>query len=368
MKAELKLESVLQFLGIEGHLIIAGPCSAESEEQVMQSCEQISKSGRVHMLRAGIWKPRTRPNAFEGIGEEGLKWLVQAGKRTGLKVTTEVANARHVEQALNQGIDVLWIGARTTVNPFSVQEVADALKGVDIPVMVKNPINPDLALWIGALERINKAGITKLAAIHRGFASTEPTPFRNAPLWHFPIKLKTLVPSIEIICDPSHIAGDREIIPLISQKAIDLNMDGLMIESHMNPKIALSDVNQQLKPSALNEVLRSLVFRRPETQDPVFNNKLDELRSQIDTIDEDLIHQFANRMKIASEIGKYKKENEVTVLQVSRWNDIIKDRINTGISMGLSENFINKLLDLVHEESIRIQYDILNEGKLKNQL
>ena len=361
MNTQLNLSSIKKFLGVEDHLIISGPCSAESEDQVLQTCQRLKDTGKVHLLRAGIWKPRTRPNSFEGVGEIGLDWLAKTKEVTGLKITTEVAKASHVEKALEKGVDVLWIGARTTVNPFSVQEVADALKGVDIPVLVKNPINPDLALWIGALERMNQAGITKLAAIHRGFASSEPSPFRNMPMWELPIKLKTLIPDIEIFCDPSHIAGDREILPLIAQKAIDMDMDGLMIESHIQPSVALSDAQQQVKPAAFQKIIEGLVFRDATTSNVLFNNKLEELRHQIDQVDENIVQQFATRMNIAEQIGKYKKDNQVTVLQVSRWKDILQDRIDTGKSLGLSDQFMSRLLEITHAESIRRQNEIMNE-------
>jgi chorismate mutase len=262
---------------------------------------------------------------------------------------------------------MLWLGARTTVNPFSVQEIADALRGTDIPVLVKNPINPDLALWIGALERINKAGITKLAAIHRGFATNASTPFRNSPMWELPIKLKTIVPDLEIICDPSHIAGVRDIIPLIAQKAIDLDMDGLMIESHIRPQAAWSDADQQVKPADFNALVNDLVFRESKTNNPIFNNKLDELRHQIDEVDEELIHQFATRMNIAEKIGEYKRDNEVTVLQVSRWKEVIQERMNMGKALGLSDAFVEKLLELIHQESIRRQNEIMNKSSMPSK-
>jgi len=361
MNTELQLESVLAFLGVEKHLIISGPCSAETREQVLNTCKKLAATNKVHVLRAGIWKPRTRPNSFEGIGTDALAWLAEAGKETGLKTTTEVAKATHVDDALKAGIDVLWLGARTTVNPFSVQEIADALKGVDIPVLVKNPINPDLALWVGALERINKAGVKKLAAIHRGFATNVSTPFRNLPMWELPIKLKTIVPELEIICDPSHIAGVRDIIPLISQKAIDLDMDGLMIESHITPQTAWSDPAQQLKPADFEKLMSELVFREPTTPNPVFNNKLEELRHEIDKVDDDIIHQFGTRMNIAEQIGLFKRDNEVTVLQVGRWKEIIQERMDLGKALGLSEQFIEKLLELIHQESIRRQNEVMNK-------
>ena len=359
MKTELTSTSIRAALGIEGHMIIAGPCSAESHEQVMETARQLAASGKTHLYRAGIWKPRTRPNSFEGVGQEGLVWLQDVKKETGLPVTTEVANAQHVEQALKHGIDVLWVGARTTVNPFSVQEIADALKGVDIPVMVKNPINPDLALWLGALERLNQAGITQLAAIHRGVSSAEPSPFRNQPSWEMAIKLKTIVPDLEIICDPSHIAGARELIPFIAQKAIDLDMDGLMIETHISPDTALSDAKQQVKPKALEQILSELVYRRPETNNADFNTTLDNMREQIDQIDEQVIQQLAARMQLSEQIGVHKRENEITVFQPNRWSRILEERTRLGKTLGLSPVFMERMLDAVHGESIRRQNEVM---------
>jgi chorismate mutase len=300
-------------------LIISGPCSAETEKQVIATAIELAKTNRVNVLRAGIWKPRTRPNTFEGVGEKGLAWLKKAGVETGLPVATEVANAQHVDACLKNGIDILWIGARTTVNPFSVQEIADAVKGVDIPVFVKNPINPDLQLWMGALERINNAGITKIAAIHRGFSSFEKTPFRNAPKWEIAIELKTICPELDIICDPSHIAGNRALLPFIAQKALDLDMNGLMIESHIHPQTALSDASQQITPDALFQMLNELTIRESTSINKEFKSQLESLRTMIDELDEEIIQKMASRMKIAEKIGEYKKENNVTILQVKRW-------------------------------------------------
>lgn len=314
------------------------------------------------MLRAGIWKPRTRPGNFEGAGEKGLKWLVNAGKTTGLPVTTEVANASQVESALKEGINVLWIGARTTVNPFSVQEIADALKGSDVPVMVKNPINPDLELWLGALERLNKAGITKLAAIHRGFSSFEKGPFRNSPMWELAIELKSRLPELDIICDPSHIAGNRELLPLISQKALDLNMSGLMIESHFNPDQAWSDAKQQVTPKALQALLADLVVRQPSSSNPLFRDTLSLLRDQIDQLDDEIMLKMAARMKISEKIGEFKKQNKVTILQLNRWEEIVNTRVEFGKALGISPGFMKHLLTLIHDESISIQNKIMNES------
>src|SRR4051812_16122902 len=282
MKNDMQFETITGALGIQKPFIISGPCSAETESQMVTTAKQLAATGKVHALRAGIWKPRTRPGQFEGAGDEGLKWLVLAKQETGLPITTEVATAAHVEACLKAGVDILWIGARTTVNPFSVQEVADSLKGVDVPVMVKNPVNPDLELWIGALERLNKAGITKLAAIHRGFSSFEKGPFRNAPMWDLAIELKTRIPELDIICDPSHIAGARDLIALISQKALDLDMVGLMIESHINPDAAWSDAKQQVTPANLGKIIDGLVVRTVTSDSKTFKDTLSILREQID--------------------------------------------------------------------------------------
>lgn len=362
MKKELNLSSDLSWLRkSNGPAIISGPCSAETEEQLISTAESLAATGRVHMLRAGIWKPRTRPNSFEGVGEEGLIWLKEAGRKTGLPVTTEVANAKHTEEALKHGIDVLWIGARTTVNPFSVQEIADVLKGVDIPVMVKNPLNPDLDLWIGALERINQAGVTRLAAIHRGFSSFEKTSYRNIPKWEFPIDLKRLFPELPIVCDPSHIGGSRELLGMISQKALDLEMDGLMIESHVSPDDAWSDAKQQVTPATLNRILGELIIRNKTTENPDFTTHLDELRNKIDEIDEEIFHKLGKRMKIAIEIGKYKRDNQVTILQVDRWDKVIRQRKGLSAALGLSEEFTDGLLKIIHKESISQQTKVMNE-------
>jgi chorismate mutase len=362
MKKVLQLESISTWLPTASKpIIISGPCSAETEEQTVATAKQIAATGKVHALRAGIWKPRTRPGQYEGAGEEGLKWLIQAGKETGLPVTTEVANASHVEACLKAGVDILWVGARTTVNPFSVQEIADALKGVDIPVMVKNPVNPDLELWIGALERLNKAGITKLAAIHRGFSSFEKGPFRNAPMWDMSIELKTRIPDLDIICDPSHIAGTRDLIALISQKALDLDMAGLMIESHINPDAAWSDAKQQVTPAALSKIIEGLVVRTVSSDNKTFKDTLSILREQIDQLDDEIMQKMAARMKISEKIGQYKKENNVTILQVNRWEEIIQTRISLGKAMGLNESFTNDLLKLIHHESIQVQTNVMNK-------
>jgi chorismate mutase len=362
MKNVLQHDSIASWFPAQKKpFIISGPCSAETEDQMVATAKQLAATGKVHALRAGIWKPRTRPGQYEGAGAEGLTWLMQAKKETGLPVTTEVANAAHVEACLKAGVDILWVVARTTVNPFSVQEVADALKGVDIPVMVKNPVNPDLELWIGALERLNKAGITKLAAIHRGFSSSEKGPFRNAPLWDMPIELKTRIPDLDIICDPSHISGNRDLIGLISQKALDLDMVGLMIESHINPDAAWSDAKQQVTPATLAKIVDSLVVRNVSSDNKTFKDTLSILREQIDVLDDEIMQKLAARMKISEKIGQYKKENNVTILQVTRWEEIIQTRIALGKAMGLNEEFTNDLLKLIHHESIQVQTRVMNK-------
>lgn len=357
----MELKPVREWMKVERPLIISGPCSAESEVQMVSTAKLLKATGKVHALRAGIWKPRTRPGQYEGAGNEGLKWLMQARKETGLPVTTEVANAAHVEACLKVGVDILWVGARTTVNPFSVQEVADALKGVDIPVFVKNPVNPDLELWIGALERLNRAGITKMAAIHRGFSSFEKGPFRNAPMWDIAIELKTRFPELDIICDPSHIAGERALIPFIAQKALDLDMAGLMIESHIEPSVALSDAKQQVTPAALDKILGDLVVRTASAPTKEFKDTLTILREQIDHLDDQIMQTMSARMKISEQIGNYKRDNKVTILQVNRWEEIIQTRLSQGKAMGLGEDFVSHLLKLIHQESIQVQQKVMNK-------
>jgi chorismate mutase len=345
-------------------LVIAGPCSAETEEQVIETCKLLAQTGKVSALRAGIWKPRTRPGSFEGVGEIGLTWLKNAGLETGLKVTTEVATAKHVELALEKGIDILWIGARTTANPFSVQEIADALKGCDVPVMIKNPINPDINLWVGAIERLSAVGINQLAAIHRGFSSFEKTKFRYAPMWEYALELKTIFPEIPIICDPSHISGNNQFISVVAQRAIDLDMDGLMIESHINPKKALSDAKQQVTPDELLQIINHLVIRKPDFEKEDEAQKIEELRKVIDQIDAELIEKLVLRMNAAEKIGQYKKQNNITIFQIKRWKEIIASRSKASIDAGLGETFIKNLLQLIHKESIRRQNQVMNDNDM----
>lgn len=339
--------------------VIAGPCSAESEEQVLSTARELRKIEQVKVFRAGIWKPRTRPGDFEGVGIEGLKWLQQVKEETGFLITTEVANPYHVEQALKHGVDILWIGARTVVNPFSVQELSDALHGVDIPVMIKNPLTPDLKLWIGAIERFHAVGINRLAAIHRGFHYFNKTPYRNAPMWEIPIELKRLIPSLPIITDISHICGSRELLLDVAQKALDLETNGLMIECHINPDKALTDASQQLSPIALADMISKLVVRK-YTGSLEFEHHLEKLRTEIDKLDVELIQLLAKRMEIIEEIGQYKKENDITILQLKRWQYIIEDRLEIGTSLGLDATFLRELLELVHEASIQKQTQIFN--------
>lgn len=342
-------------------LLIAGPCSAETEDQLMATAHLLAKTGKVSVLRAGIWKPRTRPGEFEGIGSIGLTWLKRAKEETGLPTAVEVATGKHVEEALAAGVDILWVGARSTVNPFTVQEIADSLRGVDVPVLVKNPVNPDLQLWVGALERINNAGITKLGAIHRGFSSFEKTAFRNEPMWELAIQLKTIAPELPIINDPSHICGNRELIQYVAQKALDLDMQGLMIESHLDPSVAWTDAKQQLTPAALSELIDLLALRKPEIKDKEFTDKLADLRTAIDKIDDQIIQKIAERMQVVQKIGEYKRDNAVTILQVNRWDQIMNKRSAFAGALKLDQTFTGKLLELIHSESIRKQTEIMNE-------
>ncbi|MEI6748188.1 MAG: chorismate mutase [Bacteroidota bacterium] len=341
-------------------LVISGPCSAETEDQVMETARSLAKIPQVKVFRAGIWKPRTRPSNFEGVGIPGLQWLQQVKAETGLLTTVEVANPKHVEEALLFGIDILWIGARTVVNPFSVQELSEVLRGVDIPVMVKNPLNPDVQLWLGALERLNMVGVKKLMAIHRGFYYYENSAYRNTPMWEIPIELQRLAPNLPIICDPSHISGNKQLLLPVAQKALDLAMAGLMIESHIDPDNALTDANQQITPRQLGELINGLTIRSISGSIEL-TNKLEELRREIDKIDAELIDILCRRMKIVEDIGHYKRDNNITILQLKRWSDIITDRLNIGVSMGLSRDFLLKMLQLVHKESIQKQTEIMNE-------
>lgn len=343
-------------LGTKRPIVIAGPCSAETEEQTLTTARQLAQNG-IKIFRAGIWKPRTKPGGFEGIGVEGLQWLRRVKNETGMYVATEVATAKHVYEALKYGIDVLWIGARTTANPFAVQEIADALRGVDIPILIKNPVNPDIELWMGAIERIYNAGLHQLAAVHRGFSSYDKKVYRNQPQWHIPIELHRRLPDLPLFCDPSHIGGKRELIAPLSQQAMDLQFDGLIIESHCAPDNAWSDKAQQLSPEVLDVILRKLVLRemKQTTEDLV------DLRREIDSIDNELLELLAKRMRISSEIGTYKKEHGIAVLQTGRYNEILEKRIASGERLGMSREFMRTFLEAIHEESVRVQVELMNK-------
>ena len=344
-------------------IIIAGPCSAETKEQLITTAEKINQNINIDYLRAGIWKPRTRPNYFEGVGEKGLKWLKEAGRKINKPVITEVASTAHVEAALKSEIDALWVGARTTVNPFLTEEISESLRGVKIPVGIKNPINPDINLWIGAYERMRQKTKGEITLIHRGFSYYGKSEFRNNPNWEIPIEMMRNFPHVSMICDPSHICGNTKLIPIVAQKAFDLNMNGLMIESHINPNNAKSDSKQQLKPIDLRNVLTSLVFKDEFSIDREFTNALQILRSQIDTMDQEIINLFSQRFKMVEKIGVYKKENKVTVFQPERWNEIIESRKNTADILEIDLKFIKEYIDLIHKESIRLQTQIVNNKK-----
>jgi chorismate mutase len=353
----MELQSILLPGIVPGRpLVIAGPCSAETEEQVMETARQLHGFG-IRIFRAGIWKPRTKPGSFEGVGKEGLLWLKRVKEKLGMYVATEVANTRHVHDALAAGVDILWIGARTTANPFAVQEIADALEGTDIPVLIKNPVNPDLDLWIGALERIYNAGVRKIAAIHRGFSSYDEKIYRNLPFWHIPIELRRLMPEVPILCDPSHIGGKRELVGPISQQAMDLNFDGLIVETHPNPDKAWSDTKQQVTPEMLNSILNALVIRDTHQT----TESLAALRRQIDECDNHLLELLARRMRISEEIGQYKKEHNMAILQEQRYDEIIQNRIAQAEQMGMKGDFIKTVLMAIHEESVRHQMEIMNK-------
>ena len=338
--------------------LIAGPCSAESKAQVLETGRAIAANGDASIFRAGVWKPRTRPGSFEGIGEPALAWLQELKAETGMPVATEVANAQHVEACLENNIDYLWIGARTTVNPFYVQEIAEALRGVDIPVLVKNPLHPDIGLWMGALERFNKCGISQLMAIHRGFYSYEAAPYRNVPKWDLAIKLKRLMPNLPIICDPSHIAGDAALISDLSQIALDLDMDGLMIETHCDPSSALSDAKQQITPDTLHQLMNDLIMPKAIHESEEFNSQLLKMRSVIDQYDNELLNVIQKRMEMVTEIGKAKKENNIMTFQIERFFDILRTRKSTGLDLGLSKEMVYELFELIHKHSINIQNKI----------
>ena len=352
----VKVEDWRLFTDTTKPIIIAGPCSAESEQQVFETAKGLKAAG-VEVLRAGIWKPRTRPNCFEGVGSEGLVWMKRVQRELGMKISTEVANVKHVYEALKAGVDMLWIGARTSANPFAMQEIADALKGTDIPVLVKNPVNPDVELWIGALERINGAGITRLGAIHRGFSSIDQKIYRNAPMWHIPIELHRRFPNLPVICDPSHIGGRRDLIAPLCQQAMDMGFSGLIVESHCNPDCAWSDAKQQVMPDVLDFILDRLVIR----ENVEMTESLSALRKQIDALDNDLMDLLTRRMRVSREIATYKKEHDMAVVQTGRYSEILDKRGAQGVLCGMDAEFVKKIYEAIHEESVRQQMDIINK-------
>jgi chorismate mutase len=342
-------------------LLVAGPCSAETEEQVIDTARELAGLGKVDIFRAGLWKPRTRPGSFEGVGSKGLPWLKRVRDETGMPVATEVANAKHVYEALKYGVDYIWIGARSSSSPFVVQEIAESLEGAKVGVLIKNPVNPDLELWIGAIERVRKAGINRVAAIHRGFSNYEKTQYRNIPHWQLAVDLKQQFPELPMICDPSHITGNAAMLYDVSQKAMDLNYDGLMIETHINPRQAWSDAAQQITPNELKEIIGRIIMRSPVSTDKSFLDVLGELRSQIDLLDDQLLNIMEQRMNVAKIIAKYKKKNQITILQTSRWHEIVKNSIDKGVSKGLSSEFVENLFKVIHTESITQQTNVMKE-------
>jgi len=360
-KLNLKRLTDWEIPKIQKPLLIAGPCSAETEEQTLQSACELKQAG-IEIFRAGIWKPRTRPNTFEGVGSIGLEWLKTVKKETGMFLSTEVANVKHVYESLKAGIDILWIGARTTANPFAVQEIAEALKGVNIPILVKNPVNPDADLWLGAIERFYSSGITKIGAIHRGFSSTGKSMYRNTPQWQIPIELKTRIPDIPLICDPSHIAGNRALLQNLSQKAIDLNFDGLMIESHPDPERAWSDARQQITASDLKVLLKSLIIREEKPKGICYET-IEDLRLRIDQCDDELMEILETRMQLSESIGVYKKLNNMTVLQAGRWELLVNRLIEKSIMKNLTKEFVLNIFKSIHQESINKQTMIIYDNK-----
>ena len=337
-------------------LVIAGPCSAETEEQVLATAHALASEG-IRIYRAGLWKPRTKPGGFEGVGEKGIAWMQRVKRETGMYTSTEVATRQHVETALKGGIDLLWIGARTAANPFAMQEIADALRGVDVPVLVKNPVSPDLELWIGAIERIHNAGIRRLGAIHRGFTSIDKSLYRNHPMWAIPIELHRRLPSLPIFCDPSHIGGKRELIAPLSQQAMDLGFDGLIIEAHCTPDSAWSDKAQQVTPDALAYILRNLVIREQTTT----TENLNELRAQIDKLDDQLLELLVRRMRVSRDIGQYKKEHDMPILQTQRYEELLARRAAQAVELGMDREFMRTVLQAIHEESVRQQMEVLGK-------
>ena len=346
------------FFTLPRPMCIAGPCSAETEEQVMETAKGLSAFG-IHVFRAGIWKPRTHPGSFEGVGTPGLKWLKKVKETYGMKVCTEVASEKHVLECIKYGVDIVWVGARTSANPFLMQEIADALEGTDIPVLVKNPVNPDLDLWIGALERLNRAGLRKLGVIHRGFSTSAPIPYRNDPGWKIAIELRTRYPQLAFFADPSHMAGDRRYLLELSQRAMDLGLDGLMVESHCDPSCAWSDAKQQLTPADLQTLLERLVIRDNTSENEAYKEGIDALRTRIDVIDENLLKLLSDRMKVSSQIGQYKREHNVAILQAGRWEQVLSDMVAKGAALGISEAAITSIMTAIHDESVRVQNEVM---------
>jgi len=343
--------------------VVAGPCSAESEEQVMETAKGLRELG-INVFRAGIWKPRTHPGCFEGVGAEGLKWMQRARKEYGVKIATEVAGEKHVAECLKAEVDMVWLGARTTANPFLVQEIADALKGTDIPVLVKNPVNADLDLWIGALERLSRAGIRKLGVIHRGFSTFDKIKYRNDPQWQVAIELRSRYPELPFFVDPSHMGGSRNYIQEISQRSLDLGFEGLMIESHCNPSVALSDAKQQLTPAELKDLLyNQIVVRESDSDSPEWRENIDQLRAKIDVIDENIIYTLGSRMRVSRQIGEYKKHNNIAILQTARWDQLFAKVVEKGEEYGLSEKFLSAVFNAIHEASVEVQNEIISGKK-----
>lgn len=361
MKPDLAVTPLDSWIKTDGKpLIIAGPCSAETEEQLVETARQLAQLGSVHVIRAGVWKPRTRPGSFEGMGEAALPWIQRAKAETGLPFAVEVATPQHIELALKYGVDVLWVGARTTVNPFNVQEIADALKGVDVPVLIKNPVNPDLALWVGAFERIAGAGITKLGAIHRGFSTGEASKYRNIPMWQMAIELRTMFPQLPIIGDPSHMAGKRAYLSELAQMAMDLKYDGLIVESHIDPDKAWSDAAQQLTPAAFGELLDHLQIRQLASSDLEFKGAVEQFRNNIDSVDRQIVEMLAARMSLVEKLAEYKRDNNVSLFQPDRWKEILDSRKQLGTKLNLYPELVEEIYKIIHMESIRKQTEVMN--------
>ena len=346
------------FFTLPRPMCIAGPCSAETEEQVMETAKGLCNFG-IHVFRAGIWKPRTHPGSFEGVGTPGLKWMRRVKQELGMKVCTEVASEKHVLECIKYGVDMVWVGARTSANPFLMQEIADALEGTDMPVLVKNPVNPDLDLWIGALERLNRAGLRKLGVIHRGFSTSAAIPYRNDPGWKIAIELRTRYPQMAFFADPSHMAGDRKYLQELSQRAMDLGLDGLMVESHCDPSCALSDAKQQLTPEGLQTLLESLVIRENTSEDASYREGIDALRARIDVIDENLLKLLKDRNSVSQAIGQYKREHNVAILQAGRWEQLLADMVERAAALGISAQAVTAIMTAIHDESVRVQNEVL---------